>query len=225
MLGLRRPRRSGPSSRRWWRRTAPGSTPRGPRSARRTSGARSAPAARRRRPSSPGSPCSRSSWPSRRSAAGDATAPAHSTLVAQAASRRSTITRPPRPGIIVTLRWRGCSGARSGARRSVRRAIALEHDPLLGHRQRRPEAAADPAAEREPGVGPGLDVRGTARGGTLNGSLVDVLAVVHGGDAHRHRRPGAARRTRRAASGRLTPRTIIGITGRIRIPSWIVAST
>ena len=42
------------------------------------------------------------------------------------------------------------------ASRSRRRAIALEHHALLGHRQRGAEAAADAAAERDPLVGAGL---------------------------------------------------------------------
>ena len=74
----------------------------------------------------------------------------------------------------------------------------LEDDALLGHRQRRAEAAADAAAEGQPLVGAGLAVV-PALGPELEGVLVEVLAVVEEEDADQDRGVGAARRTRRAA--------------------------
>src|SRR5579875_1170337 len=53
----------------------------------------------------------------------------------------------------------------------------LEHHPLLGHRQRGSEAAADPTPERDPGVRTGL-ARKEALGAEDRRLGVDVGAVV-----------------------------------------------
>ena len=120
-----------------------------------------------------------------------------------------------------------CGAARARARvgrtMSVRRAIALQHDALLGHRERRAEAAADPAAERHPGVGAGLARRGSARAGRERVG-VDVRAVVQQRDRDED---VAVAGTAHSPSchGTFTRRPVIGTTGRLRIVSWIVAST
>ena len=115
---------------------------------------------------------------------------------AQLRPRRTT--RPPRAGIIVTLRCRARSGSGSAASRSRRRAIASSTTRMLGHRQGGAEAAADAAAEGDPLVGAGLAAE-PALGAELERLGVEVLAVVDEEDAHRDRGVGARRRTRRAA--------------------------
>ena len=89
-------------------------------------------------------------------------------------------------GISVTLRC--CSRSGSGRRLEVDAPRdRLGHDPLLGHRQRRAEAAPRAAAERQPGVGAGLDAD-EPLGGERERLRIDVLAVVDQDDADRHRR-------------------------------------
>ena len=95
---------------------------------------------------------------------------------------------------------------------------------MLGHRQGGAEAAADAAAEGDPLVGAGLAAE-PALGAEVEGVGVEVLAVVDEEDAHRDRGVGRDAVARRAARGRSTRRPIIGITGRERIVSTIVAST
>ena len=78
----------------------------------------------------------------------------------------------------------------------------LEDDALLGHRQRRAQAAADAAAEGDPLVGPRLAVE-PALGLELERFRVEVLAVVQEQDADQDRRVRPAPRSRpgaRAAS-------------------------
>ena len=59
----------------------------------------------------------------------------------------------------------------------------LEHDPLLGHRQRRAQTAPDAAAEGDPLVGPGL-VPQPALGPEGEWLRVEIVAVVQQQDAH-----------------------------------------
>ena len=68
----------------------------------------------------------------------------------------------------------------------------LEHDPLLGHRQRRAEAAAGAAAERDPLVGARL-AAGPALGSELERLRIEILAVVEEEDADQDRGVGLHR--------------------------------
>ena len=97
------------------------------------------------------------------------------------------MTRVPRAGIIVTLRCWACSGSGRSASRSSCSGDRVEHDPLLGHRQRGAEAAAGAATEGQPLIRSGLLIE-PALGAKREGVGVDVLAVVEEQDADADRR-------------------------------------
>ena len=129
------------------------------------------------------------------------------TYVCPNCQRRPRVRRPPRGhddarasrGIIVTLRWRARSGAGSARLEVGAARDRAQHHALLGHRQRGAEAAADAAAERDPGVGAGLARRGSARAGTRTGrGRRPRGGAAAGCSSARRCRP--ARGTRRAAT-------------------------
>ena len=95
--------------------------------------------------------------------------PAAAAGQAALAARASTTTSAPRPGSSSR-----CGGGRArapiGASRSVRRAIARSTTLLLGHRQGGAQAAADAAAERDPGVRAAACARRSRSGRNANGS-------------------------------------------------------
>ena len=120
------------------------------------------------------------------------------------------------------MRCRARSGSGSRGFEVEAAGRRLEHDPLLGHRQGRAEAAADAAAEGEPLVGARLAVE-PALGPELEGLRVEVLAVVEEQDADQDRRVGGTAYSP-SRQGSFTRRPTIGTTGRERIVSMIVAS-
>ena len=124
--------------------------------------------------------------------------------------------RAPRAGSSSRCGAWACSGAGSLASRSSRRAIALEHDALLGHREGGAEAAAGTAAEGDPLVGPGLAPE-PALGPEGERLGVEVLAVVDEQDADADRAAGGHDVVAEAARARVTRRPMIGTTGRERI--------
>ena len=102
---------------------------------------------------------------------------------------RATMTRPPRLGIIVTLRCRGHSDDDSARYEIGPLGDRSEHQLLLGHGQRGTEAAADSAAERDPGVRARLCVE-EALGLEPLRVRVHVGPMVQRRDADRDRRLG-----------------------------------
>ena len=112
---------------------------------------------------------------------------------------RVTRIRAPRRGTLVMLRTWGSSAPT--AVDVVRREHLAQHRHALHQREAGADAAADAAAERDPGVGRRVAGRGTARGRTRSGSGWLSLAAV--GDAG-----STGRRWRRA--GRSMPPMVAG---------------